>query len=416
MINKQHTFSTESSCWLLLVTQMPVDYTELSSLYYNPTTGLRSAKSLYERLKPRYTIQQITAWLKDQSTHQRFTERKRPKPFYPMSRGQVPFSRCQQDLLDVRSYNSNKNSGIQYLLLTIDAFSKYLVCVPVKSKSNTDLIPALDKTIESICHVNMGFPPSVIDSDNEPAFTSHQYKQVLADDNIEQVLTPPEDHLALSFIDRASRTVRSLISHYREMAGSSTYINALPDLIANYNSSYRRTIGVSPNQAAQQTHESDRVINADYKQRARASKQAWAKDDIQVGSEVRTILPRQLFDKLTRARFSNEIHIVDRIVGGIFYYVQGEPDRRYRKYELLLVNNHHAPPADAYRDEEDDEKGDVDEEDSDYAVQRRVERRIAREGFQPHRYNGSDPDNSLEARYMREVAELPPSRRRVEER
>ena len=113
------------------------------------------------------------------------------------------------------------------------------------------------------------------------------------------------------------------------------------------------------------------------------------------------------------ALWSAHVYTVDRIVAGVFFYIHGET-RRYRKYELQLVS---APADDSDGDEADlehkyddsaNEKSDDD--DDDYARQRKLERRLAREGMAPHRYS-DDADNSYEHRYQDELADLPERRR-----
>lgn len=394
-----------------------VNYDALRTAYFDPAQGLRSAEGLWRKLRPQYTLAEVRVWIDQQDVQQRFHERKAPKPYQPMSRGQAPFARVQQDLLDVRSYNTNRNEGIQYLMLTVDAWSKYLVCIPIKSKANSEVVPALKETIKLLALQNTGFPPSVIDSDNEPAFCSAPYRAELKEDLIEQNLCDPGDHKALAYVNRVCRTMRSLINRYREISRSSSYIDALPELIANYNSSYHKAIGTTPELAAKQTEQPQQIEDRIDRQKSKASRQTFYRADIEMGSNVRVLLPSQLFTKLTRARWSAKVYTVTRIVAGVFFYVRGET-KRYRKYELLLVS----APSDGSEsedekeekypsDDEDEKEEAVDDQDNDYATQRRIERRIAREGFEPHQYSG-DPHNSLEQRYADEVARLPATRPR----
>ena len=393
-----------------------VNYDALRTAYFNPSTGLRSAEALWRKLKPQYTLAQVKAYLQEQDVDQRFHERKNPKPYFPMSRGQVPFARCQQDLLDVRSLNPNKNQGVQYLMLTVDAYSKFLVCVPLKSKDNTDVVAGLKETICQLAAENSGFPPGVLDSDNEPAFTGRAYRAELKEDGVEQNLTLSSDTKALSYVNRVCRTVRILINKYREITRSSTYITGLPHLIQNYNSSWHRAINTTPQEATKQTQQTEQITSRIEKQKAKAGKQTFYRADIEVGSHVRALLPTKLFDKLSRARWPSHIYTVERIVAGVFFYLRGVPDHRYRKYELLLVSGPaDGDESDGERDEEsksnDDEKYPVSDDEDEYTRQRRLERRIAREGFEPHQYSG-DPTNSLEQRFQDELANLPSKRRR----
>jgi hypothetical protein len=357
------------------------DYDALRSAYTDPARGLQSAEQLKRKLGNQYTLKAIKEWIAQQNVQQRFYERRRPKPFFAMSRGQIPYARAQIDLLDVTSLNPNKNQGTHFLMLCIDAYSKYLTCVAIKTKSTDDVLPALKQTLEEICAVN-SFAPQVLDSDNEGAFLSLPVRAELKEDDVQQNIVKSGDHLALSYINRVCRTMRTLIYKYREMTNSSDYMSGLPHLVQNYNTSWNRAIGCTPEEALKQQTQTDYVKNKTETQNTRAAKQGWNKADINVGSSVRVALSPKLFDKLTKARWSDKVYEVDRTIGNVFFYVHGL-SQRFRKYQLQLVAD--APDSDSDSDGME-RKYPVDDvpdgvQDDDYAAQRLQERRLAREGL-----------------------------------
>ena len=359
------------------------NYDALRAAYTDPARGLQSAEALKRKLGNQYTLKQIKEWIAQQEVHQRFYERRRPKPFFAMARGQIPYARAQIDLLDVTSLNPNRNQGTHFLMLCVDAYSKYLTCVAIKSKSTDDVLAALKQTLHEICAVN-SFAPHVLDSDNEASFLSLPVRHELKEDDVAQNICKSGDHLALSYINRACRTVRSLLNKYRELTNSSDYMSGLPHLIQNYNTSWNRAINCTPEEALTQQQQTDYVKDRTLRQNTAAARQGWAKANISVGSSVRVALPQKLFDKLTKARWSDKVYRVERTIGDVFFFVHGL-SQRFRKYQLQLVAD--APDSDSDSDDDmmehkyDDSGDEKAHSDDDYAAQRRTERRLAREGL-----------------------------------
>jgi hypothetical protein len=407
-------------------------YDALKELYYDPKHGLQSAARLKQKV-PQYSVKEIEQWIKNQTTGQRFFERKQPKPYFPMSIGGLeakPFLTCQCDLLDLTNLNPRVNSGYGYVWLMVDVFTRYVIATPMKGKADAECAHSLTRAVLSI--EQKGFKMETLVSDNEPSFTGRLYRSECKDNDVMQVFVPvndPSRHKSLAFIDSMCRTLRRLLERYMEANDTNRWQPAFKDLIDNYNSTVHTRTHQTPDAMLTEPVEPNRIYQEVRRNRriAKASGQVWAKADIVVGSKVRYLIPVSTFAKRTKARWSSGVFTVSRVVDNCFYYLsigpEGEEETpgidnnaKFRKYELQLVSS---PPQsrpvnmELKYDDDGAEPGSVEAQEDriDYEAEMSRRRRLGREGIAPHQYSG-DPDNSLEARYADEVRNLPARRER----
>ena len=396
---------------------MPFDstsarYDALRAAYYDPRTGLTAnPEKLRQVTNGVYSINEIKLWLKAQSTHQRFLERKKPKPYYPIHDDVgTPFQRCQCDILDLNIV-PRANGNHRYIYLLIDCYSDYVVGVPLKSRTDTEITQALKIAAEIV--VQQGYSIQRLDSDQESSFQSQLYRAEAKEDDILLNFSQIRQDFSLAFIDRCCRTLRSLVNKYCQAHQTNRWIDDLQDLIANINNSPSKSLpdNKSPAQIVA-GHDATWLNEKWEKQSDKASRQAVYQQKIVLGSKVRYLLERSVFDKGTLPKWSNEIATVTKVwYGGIYYSLNNDDNTRFRKYELQLSPfgaAFHAPAA------EDDDV--VDSEPDDWQVQREntaAERRRNRdrEGIDPYQFSG-DPNNSLEYRFRQQLEDLPAKRRK----
>ena len=88
------------------------------------------------------------------------------------------------------------------LFVSLDIFSGFVWEVPVSSESNKHTISALLLTLSI-----MGIP-SVLKTDNGPAFTSHSFHSFLSKWNITHITGIPYNPQDQAIIERAHRTLK----------------------------------------------------------------------------------------------------------------------------------------------------------------------------------------------------------------
>jgi transposase InsO family protein len=307
----------------------------LRKLYYDPSAGLWSINKLHDKLKAqgvRLSLKTIRQFLRDQEVAQVFHER-RIKTYFPLI-ADAPFQRIQVDLLDVSNENYVRNRNVHFLFVCIDVYTRYVIVVPQRNKSEAECTRSLRRVLQEITELVGPYGvPSQMDSDNEPAFLSRGFKRLCAENHLEQHLNVPGDYKSKGIVERFNRTLRSLLQKFMVAFHTEVWIDKLPELVCNYNNTNHRTLKKTPTQAIENndTYEKDRA-----KQIAKAKKQPFNRDVIEVGDKIRVLLKKGVFDKGTEPRWSKHVSSVERADNGE-YFVK-ERKQPYRKAELLKVD------------------------------------------------------------------------------
>ena len=120
--------------------------TIIRDAYYDPTTGL-SASKLYAKLRDKgITRKQVKEFLEKQEAYQLRRRHVRPKTFIPIV-STHPNKIHQLDLMDMTMYGSRSNSGIKYLLMDIDVFTRKLIVIPIKNKTTASVVRAMEEVL-----------------------------------------------------------------------------------------------------------------------------------------------------------------------------------------------------------------------------------------------------------------------------
>ena len=145
----------------------------------------------------------------------------------------------QGDLVDVSSL-AEHNSGTKYLLTVIDAFSRKAFVEPVLNKSAKSVAIAFESILKRV-----GFQPMYFYSDQGSEFVNAVFKKVLKKHNIVSFTSLDKD-IKASIVERFNRTLMMRIHRYLTKQNSYSYVDALPDLIRNYNNTVHSATGYAP--------------------------------------------------------------------------------------------------------------------------------------------------------------------------
>lgn len=359
----------------------------LKRIYYNPATGFLSAQKLYQKAKPEdrsITHKLVQSFLAQQETAQIHHERRKASQ-YPLL-ASTPFARLQIDLLDVSKENPNQNRCIKFLFLAIDVYSRYVFCIPIKSKTEAECLRAIKAILTSVA--DLGYDTTQLDSDNESAFLSRSFKELCSEHNIIQNLAEPGDHASLGVIDRFCRTLRNLISKYQTARQTQKYIDVLPELISNYNSTFHSTLKETPERAISQGG----ITNYIRQQTAKASNVSYNRTDYKIGDRVRLLIKKTLFEK-GGSRFTKSIHTITGIQSNTF--LVSDRVGGYRKSELQRVGEVESAP---HQLDDDEPPADLEAQRQEQKIERRITRRVAKEGVPLNRAPPpTDEEKSLRA-------------------
>ncbi|TPX53505.1 DNA-directed DNA polymerase [Powellomyces hirtus] len=245
--------------------------------FNSASKGLLSVDKLYQRLKGKgITKKDISTFIKDQEVAQ--VHKRLPKPTYLHIVANHINHIWQTDLCDMSKY-AKSNKGYTFLLCIVDVYSRYAYVFPLKTKSKL----AVAKCFEQL-------------------FAQRKPLNITSD----QV----GDHTKMGLVERFNRTLKSLIARYMTAFRTKNYIDALPDLVMNYNTSFHTTLGKAP---------------------------AEVKD----GRSCADIKDADIFTKGYVAKWSTSVYQIVN-VDGFKFIVAGangvDLKRRFRHYELQKVN------------------------------------------------------------------------------
>ena len=283
----------------------------LEKLYYDATTGLISASKLYKKAKtmePKITLKLVKEFVRKQKLSQVFTPFTHQKAKFQIT-GVV--GHYQSDLTFYEQYK-RQNSNYSIILTLIEVNSKRAYATALKDKNSTSMKDGLEKLIKQLRAD--GLIIRVIQSDNGTEYTNRQVSEYLKDENIEQVFCPvsvlrENDKRCLAVAERFNRTIKSLLNKYMESNNTARWVDALDDVVANYNQTYHSSIKMRPIDVGEK--EEKQIITRKVQSNLNARNQL-ANRSIQIGDQVRLPVKKKQFDKEGK-NFTDQVYIVDKV-------------------------------------------------------------------------------------------------------
>lgn len=203
----------------------------------------------------------------------------------------------QADLMFLEQYR-NYNGGYRMILNVIDANSHYLFSIPLKSKK--DVYGALKELIEGEEIKRDPMRHLVTDAGTE--FVNKQVRDLLSSHNITVRDTTTKTHV--SIVERVNKTIRDLIERYLTLTGKYRWIDALPDIVYNYNHTWHSGIQSTP---VDFTY-ADWLRQFRKKHKLTDKLLAGIKDKFKIGEHVRMKVSKEKFEKGATETYSNTVY------------------------------------------------------------------------------------------------------------
>ena len=209
----------------------------------------------------------------------------------------------------------------------IDIFSRKADIELLKRRDSPNVIEAMKKILK-----RMGSPEYIL-SDEGSEFISTQFKKLLKDNDIEQIL-----HISHApFAERLNRTIKEKLAMYLQATNTKTIVNALPKILNNYNNSPHKGInGLSPNEV-------NKDNEADVLEYMLTKKHIKTHPKLNVGDKVRVRLKEKGFStKGYHPKYSRTTYEIESI-DGMKYKVKGL-DRIYLRAFIKQVQSYEENP------------------------------------------------------------------------
>ena len=144
------------------------------------------------------------------------------------------------DLVDMQAFSSF-NKGFKYIFTVIDVFSKYAWAVPIKDKSAASVTKAFEKII-------IDRIPKKLWVDEGKEFYNASFKKLLDKHKIDMLSTFNDGKAVV--IERFNRTLKNIIWKYFTANNTRFYLDALDQMVKNYNDKVHSTIKMTPKEAS----------------------------------------------------------------------------------------------------------------------------------------------------------------------
>lgn len=205
----------------------------------------------------------------------------------------------QIDLVEMLPY-AKANNGKRYLLTVIDCLSKFGFAIPIKRKTGEETSKALETIFRSSKRV-----PKHIQSDAGKEFYNPKFKALMAKYQIKHYST--YSNMKAAIVERFNRTLKSKMWKAFSLKGNYKYLDSLPQLLKEYNSTVHRTIGMRPIDASLKKNE-EFLLRKIYSPRGKSKKPKYAE-----GDHVRISKRKTLFAKGYTPNWSAEIFKITNV-------------------------------------------------------------------------------------------------------
>lgn len=273
-------------------------------------------------IQPGSFSNKIAMYLRKNETHSLHRPKRKKFPrrkimtHYP---GQI----VQSDLIDMQQF-SRVNSGFNYILVVIDCFSKFLWCIPLRTKTAKDTGSGLRSIFNS-----MKFPVQTIIFDQGLEYVNSVVQNLLKERGVYSyhILTKTK----ASSAERVIKTIKHIIWKIFTHNKNNRWIDILEDLTINYNNTYHKSIKMKP-------------IEVTWENRKKVFKTLYPKKSFKVhcrlnkGDKVRIALNKNIFDKGFTQNWGKEIFEIVKVFqkhGVCWYRLKDKDGNIYSKQKYF---------------------------------------------------------------------------------
>jgi hypothetical protein len=143
----------------------------------------------------------------------------------------------ESDLFDLTRYRK-WNSGYGYILIVIDAFSRYLMVQPLKTKKALEVCNALKKILKNNSCYN-------IHTDAGGEYLSRVLGSFLKEKSIKHFIARNTETKAC-IAERVIRTISKKLFRYFSEKNTYNWVDVIQDIVTSYNKTFHRSIGMAP--------------------------------------------------------------------------------------------------------------------------------------------------------------------------
>lgn len=205
----------------------------------------------------------------------------------------------QADLVEMIPY-AKFNRGFKYILIVINAFSKFTYARPLKNKTSHEVTKAMRSILSEIKVM-----PKNLQTDQGKEFFNTNFATLMKKYKINHYAT--FSNLKASIVERCNRTLKNLMWKRFSLQGSYKWINILNEILHKYNTTVHSTTGFKPSKVTKKNEKA--ILNSAYTH----LKIHDMKTKFKVGDHVRISKYRHAFSKGYTPNWSNEVFKIRKV-------------------------------------------------------------------------------------------------------
>lgn len=206
----------------------------------------------------------------------------------------------QADLVEMIPY-AKVNKGHRYILVVINAFSKFAWAYPVKRKSGEEVSEAMKKVFSNKENI-----PKNLQTDMGKEFYNKSFQHLMKTVNVNHYST--YSSTKSSIVERCNRTLKNMMWKQFSLQGNYKWLDYLPKLVKQYNSTKHRTTGFRPIDINKKNEQ--QILKSVYSHPKTIDSKI---SKLKVGDYVRVSKYREAFVKGYTPNWSNELFKISKI-------------------------------------------------------------------------------------------------------
>ena len=193
-----------------------------------------------------------------------------------------------------------KCEGYMYIMVVVDVFSRYAMCLPIKNKDRNAVLTAFRAIVKA------NGKPKYMVSDMGGEFINKTMKSYLDEESIK--LYHIYGTSKASTAERFIRTLKGRLYKEMEVEDTKDWVKLLPATVKDYNATKHSTLGMTPNEAKEKGNRL-KVL----KETLPPENPPLEKPTLKLGEKVRLSLVKNKFEKGHTKNWSEEVYTITGI-------------------------------------------------------------------------------------------------------
>lgn len=275
----------------------------LKEIYFDPSNpaSFSGPQKLYSFIKRdgKYDISkyQIRKWLQNQEPYSLQRSKRKPGNRTHIIVAGID-DQWSADLIDMIKF-SKYNDGVNYVLLVIDTFSKYVWLRKLKDKKGISVAKALKEILQERV-------PKRFRTDRGQEFRAKEVQSLLRNHEIKHLYALNEVKASVS--ERCIKTIKARIYRYLTYKQTYRYIDKLQSFAVSYNNTIHRTIDMAPANVNNRNEESVRIST--YLSRPSSKQVKKLQFQFKKGDKVRITYLRNIFTREYDEKWTGEVFTI----------------------------------------------------------------------------------------------------------